>query len=132
MAPLRSPSPQMPNEGVLLRCAVDDGPWAEEVPPAPGRAPVTVSLSDADAHAHHAEPLRNLGYVVVTHPVPVRGVAVADFLVTTDTAHAHRDWYVALAKRADRAFDLRMGPVVASLAAVLGAHAGALWRAEPG
>jgi hypothetical protein len=117
-------TPQRPApDGALLRLAVDADAWAEGVPPAPRGADVTVSFSDVDTAALHGDALRLLGYRIV-RPADAQaaGSPVADFLITEALFDAHPTWARALVDQADRAFNLALGPVMASLTDALRPH----------
>lgn len=110
--------------GALVRIAVSDGWWAEDLPPVPAGHVVTVSLSDPAVEQEHADALALLGYTVVAGPP--RGSAAdagrADFLVEQSLLETYPTYWRSLADRAERAYSLSLGPVRRLLAEVLAAH----------
>jgi hypothetical protein len=121
-----STRPRRP-DGVLLFLAVDGPDWAEHIPPAPGDADVTVSLSPAAAAAGHADALEDLGYRPVgtdrrTQPLAVGAGASVQLLIAFALIETYPTWYRALAERAERAYNLAHGPAAAALAPLVQLH----------
>jgi hypothetical protein len=114
----------MPADAVLTRVMVPGGPWAEDVPPVPAGFDVTVSFGSQDLADEHGDALALLGYRVIRVPPPsaVALPPVADFLVTLDLIEQHPTYWRSLAGPGARAYDLRMGPAAAAVAAVVAAH----------
>lgn len=112
-------------DALLLRLPVDGHDWSEHLPPAPPGEDVTVAFSSAIAMARHGELLDSLGYrcvgVVVTGR-PRGAPATCDVLVARTLAVEHAAWWRALADRAERAYDLAMGPVAVALADAVDVH----------
>jgi hypothetical protein len=113
-----------PADGVLLRIPVGAGTLGAQLPPVPDGHAVTVSFTSVAAAARHAEALEARGYRVVgIHPPgPMRGGEAADLLVTAALIDAAPGWWRQLARLAERAFDLSLGPVGAVFGDILRLH----------
>lgn len=124
---------RQPPDGALVRLQADEEAWAERIPPVPEGHVVTVSFLDAETALVHADALGLLGYRVVgVRSHPRAEAAGADFLVRQSVLEAHPTWWRALLAQADRAYNLAIGPVAASLADVLDAHLEPLTDAPAG
>jgi hypothetical protein len=108
--------------GVLVRLPVGAGAWAEGLPPAPGGARVTVSLSSPALADEHGEALDLLGYLVVDGPAECDGPPVAWFVVDGGVAARHRRWWASVRSLADAVLPLAMGPVLRRYSVLLRAH----------
>ena len=124
-------APQRDVDGVLVRVTVGEGHWAEDIPPVPAGATVTVSFGSPALADEHGEALALLGYDVVEAPLPpdLSIAGVADFLVTTAVMERHPTYWRSLAERATRAYHLALGPAATAVADVVGVHAARLTRA---
>lgn len=113
-----------------MRVTVGQGHWAEDIPPVPTGATVTVSFgSEAVAH-EHGDALALLGYDVVEAPLPPDASfdGVADFLVTAEVMERHPTYWRSLAAHATRAYHLALGPAAMVVADVVAAHTPVLTR----
>lgn len=120
---MRAAADATARDGVLVRVAVRGDRWAEEIPPAPEDADVSVSFSTEEAADLHGAALQLLGYrVVVVPPGLPPGEPTADFLVGRELIGARPGWSRALLERAQAAFDLALGPAAVMLAGVVRAH----------
>ncbi len=110
---------------LCVEVAIEDGGWAERLPPAPGSsdtAPVTVSFDDLELAARDRTAVTALGYQVVGTGA-VRHVSdVAHVMVSLSTVERHPRWWRGLLDIAVRVYDLRFGPVQMALSDVLRAH----------
>lgn len=103
-----------PPGAVLVRVRADTPSWIERLPVVPGRGIVTVSVSDPRLREVPDAALAHGGYRVVgVHPgrPATDGHGSVDLLVTSLLIESHPAWWRALLMIADRAFDLRLGPV---------------------
>ena len=107
-----------------MRLPVQDGEWAESLPPAPGAHRVTVSLSSVGLADEHAEALALLGYVVVDGPAILDRAAgdVAWLVVSEALALGHPRWWASVRGLSDAVYRLDLGPVRRRFAAVLEPH----------
>lgn len=109
---------------MLLRLHADGPGWIDRLPPVPAGHVVTVTVSDASLRGVPAQRLLETGYRVVgQHPL-TSGQSTVDLLVQAEMATAFPGYVQALLAIADRAFDLRMGPVQAVLGPELAIHLG--------
>lgn len=122
------PSPGPP-DGALLRLAIAGGRWAEDLPPVPRGRVVTVTLSSATAADEHGEALALLGYRLAGVSPRPSDATVAEVLVPQAVIEAHPRFWRSLADRAEQAFSLAHGPVLARLDAELRVHLAARRRA---
>lgn len=109
-----------PTGAVLLRLVAHDGSWLLRLPEVPGRRTLSVTVGGAEHRAVASTDLARLGYRVVGSTGDPRHVEV---LVPVSMAEAHPAWFLAALAVADRAFDLRHGPVQRLLGPVIGLHA---------
>ncbi len=110
-------------DGALVRVPVQGEAWAEQVPPPPADAEVSVTFTEPEAALVHSDALRLLGYRVAgVQPHHLSDGPAADFLIPLRVIQAHPRWWRALADQAERAFNLSAGPVLADLAEVLRVH----------
>ncbi|MDP9023215.1 MAG: hypothetical protein M3N57_11105 [Actinomycetota bacterium] len=107
----------------MLRIPVVADGWVAALPPVPDGHDASISVSDAGLIDARSD-LEALGYTLAgvnATLVPV-GRRVADILVSDASATAQPDWYRDLARRAERAFPLAMGPVMAVLHELVAMH----------
>jgi hypothetical protein len=109
-------------DAVLARVPVSAERWAEALPPAPADAVVTMSFSSPAVLADHAEALQLLGYRVLDAPSLPSEERVAWMLVGRDVIENRRPWWEAVRCHADRVYDLRFGPALRLLDAIVAAH----------
>lgn len=103
-----------PPGAVLVRVRADTPSWIDRLPPVPGRGVVTVSVSDPSLREVSSAALQRGGYRVVgVHPwrPATDGHGSVDLLVTSLLIESQPAWWHDLLVIADRAFDLRLGPV---------------------
>lgn len=126
-----SPAVRPPEvDGVLVRVNVGQGHWAENIPPVPTGATVTVSFGSEALATEHGEALALIGYDLVEMPLSqdLATDGVADFLVTVDVMERHPTYWRSLAEHATRAYHLALGPAAMVVADVVAAHAPRLTR----
>lgn len=114
-----------PPGAVLVRVRAGTPAWIREVPPVPDAQVVTVSVSDARLREVTSADLLACGYRIVgVHPwrAATDGHGAVDLLVTAPLIEAHPVWWRELLAVADRAFDLRLGPVQRVLGQELALH----------
>ncbi len=103
-----------PPGAVLVRVSADTPDWIDRLPAVPGRGVVTVSVSDPSLREVPSAALARSGYRVVgVHPwrPATDGHGSVDLLVTSLLIETQPAWWRELLMIADRAFDLRLGPV---------------------
>lgn len=103
-----------PPGAVLVRVRADTPAWIDRLPVVPGRGIVTVSVSDPTLREVPSAALERGGYRIVgVHPwrPATDGHGSVDLLVTSLLIETHPAWWRDLLRIADRAFDLRLGPV---------------------
>lgn len=100
-----------PAGGALVRVHADDGSWIDRLPPVPGSNVVTVSISDTAQRAVADRDLARSGYRIVGPQPRSRLPQGVELLVSAELMAAEPGWWQALLEVADRAFDLRLGPV---------------------
>ncbi|MFP4635139.1 MAG: hypothetical protein ACLFRD_04690 [Nitriliruptoraceae bacterium] len=108
---------------VLVRLAAPDRGWVEHLPAVPGASVLTVSVGHAGLLPVPADELTARGYRIVGI-TPTVGAHV-DVLVPLALGTAHPGWWQDLVTRAERVFDLRLGPVRLVLADEIELHQGA-------
>lgn len=117
-----------PAAAVLVRVFAHGPLWHRTLPPVPGDAPVTVTVSDRRLVADEDDAPPDRGGYRVTGVVsvlrPEGSGDVVDLLVTPELREQHPDWWAELAERASRIFDLRFGPVRKLLGPALRLHRG--------
>ncbi len=114
-----------PPGSVLVRVRADSPAWIHRVPPVPGGDAVTVSVSDASLREVASPDLLERGYRVVgIHPwrAATDGHGAVDLLVTAALVEREPVWWQQLLAVADRAFDLRLGPVQRVLGQEIALH----------
>lgn len=114
------PSAAFTEQAVLVRLAANDRSWVASLPAVPGDRVLTVSVGRAGLLPVPAEELAARGYRVV-------GVAHTlgphvDVLVPLSLQSHHPTWWESMIRRAERVFDLRLGPVRLVLAEELQLH----------
>lgn len=107
-----------PAGGALVRVHADDGDWIRRLPPVPGSNVVTVSISDTAQRDVADRDLARTGYRIVGPQPRSRLPQGVELLVSAELMAAEPDWWQELLEVADRAFDLRLGPVQV----VMGSH----------
>lgn len=108
----------------LIRLHAEGPEWIDRLPPVPVGEVVTVTVSDAALRQVPPQRLLETGYRVVgMHPPTADGPTV-DLLVSAEMAAGHVGFLRQLVGCADRAFDLRMGPVQLALGPELAIHLG--------
>lgn len=123
----RPPAP--PDGSVLVRVRSADRGWARRLPRVPDGLVLTVTVGDPSLLPVPVDDLVSGGYRVVgvaPHDPPL-GRHV-DVLVPAHVRTAHPAWWRSLLVLAERAFDLRLGPVRSVLAAELELHLASLTR----
>lgn len=103
-----------PPGAVLVRVRARDAGWVRRLPPVPGRDRVTVSVSSPALRDVAPADLLATGYRIVgVHPwrVATDDHGSVDLLVTAAQIDRHPVWWQDLVAVAERAFDLRHGPV---------------------
>lgn len=108
---------------LLVRVAVDDAAWAETLPPVEDHGTLTVTVGHPDLvptslGATCARGYRIVGVASASRPVG----SVVDVLLTAEARARWPQLAAALLARAERVFDLRMGPVQAVLAPQIRLH----------
>lgn len=106
---------------VLVRLAAADRRWVEHLPAVPGDRALTVSVGRPELLPVPAEDLASRGYRVVG--VSHRVGSYVDVLVPLSFQTSEPIWWESLVRRAERVFDLRLGPVRLVLAEDLQLHA---------
>jgi hypothetical protein len=103
-----------PPGAVLVRTRADGPDWIDRLPAVPAGRHVTVSVSHPDLRAVPAHLLLQRGYRIVgVHPwrAATDGHGSVDLLVHANLIESAPAWWQTLVAVADRAFDLRLGPV---------------------
>lgn len=103
-----------PPGAVLVRVRAETTAWIDHLPPVPADGVVTVSVSDPSLREVPSAALERAGYRVVgIHPwrPATDDHGSVDLLVTSLLIERHPAWWRGLLRIADRAFDLRLGPV---------------------
>lgn len=114
-----------PPGAMLVRVRADGPTWIDRVPSVPAGNVVTVSVSDPALREVASEDLLRCGYRIVgVHPwrAATDGHATVDLLVTAQLVESSPAWWRALLSVADRAFDLRLGPVQRVLGQEIALH----------
>lgn len=108
----------------LLRLHASGPQWIDRIPPVPVGNVITVTVSDASLR--HVPPQRLLesGYRVVGMHPPTPQQPTVDLLVQAELAAGYPEFLTELLACADRAYDLRMGPVQLALGPELAIHLG--------
>lgn len=127
-----SPSAHGAPDGVLLRLAVHEDAWAEDLPPVPDGFTVTVSFASDDAADLHGPAVELLGYRIAGVATALGARDCADVVVPSALARRHPGWWAAITACGGRVYDLGFGPVAAALDPVLALHHGAADRLLPG
>lgn len=108
----------------LVRLHADGPEWIDRLPPTPVGEVVTVTVSHTALRRIPAQRLFETGYRVVgVHP-PSGDRSTVDLLVHAELAAGHPEFFRQLLTVADRAYDLRMGPVQMALGPELAIHLG--------
>ena len=110
---------------MLVRVRADAPTWISAVPPVPAGEVVTVSVSDPGLRDVATADLLRCGYRIVgVHPwrAATDGHGTVDLLVTATLIEQHPRWWRELLAVADRAFDLRLGPVQQVLGQEIALH----------
>lgn len=121
MGPVEGLAP--PPGAMLVRTRASGTDWAQRLPPVPGGHLVTASVGHPHLREVPAADLLASGYRVVgVHGGTGHDGDTVDLLVRSDLVAAHPAWWRRLAAVADRAFDLRHGPVQAVLGREIALH----------
>lgn len=117
------PPSSIPTTGqaVLVRLAATDRRWVASLPAVPGDRALTVSVGRPGLLPVPADDLATRGYRVVG--VATRVGPYVDVLVPLSLQASEPTWWESLIRRAERVFDLRLGPVRLVLAEELELHA---------
>jgi hypothetical protein len=121
----RSPTAaQEPAEGALLvRLPARDRSWAARLPAVPDGWTLTVTVGHPDLLPVPVDDLVSGGYRIVGVAADHRPVGRSiDVYVPPELRDQHPGWWTDLLERAERVFDLRMGPVRMVLASELDLH----------
>lgn len=108
---------------MLVRLAAPDRGWVQRLPAVPDEPVLTVSVGHEGLLPVPADELRARGYRVVGTSATLG--SHVDVLVPLALGTAHPSWWQALVTRAERVFDLRLGPVRVVLAAEIELHGAA-------
>lgn len=109
---MRSPDRLAPPPGsVLVRTRAVGPDWATRLPAVPRGNLVTASVGSPRLRAVPAADLLASGYRVVGVHGTTSDDDTVDLLVRASLVDAHPGWWRQLRAVADRAFDLRHGPV---------------------
>lgn len=114
-----------PPGAVLVRVRADGPTWIDRLPPVPDGHLVTVSVSDVALREVPSADLLRCGYRIVgIHPwrAATDDHGAVDLLVTAPLIEAQPRWWRDLVAVADRAFDLRLGPVQRVLGQEIALH----------
>lgn len=111
-----------PTGGALVRVHADDGSWVHRLPTVPRGCTITVSTATAAQREVGAADLLHSGYRITGRQPSSRLPAAVELLVNADMMAAEPAWWRQLLTVADRAFDLRLGPVQAVMGSHLRAH----------
>lgn len=108
-------------EVLLVDVPLGEDGWAEDLPPCPEAATVTVLFSDGEAEVVHGEAVARLGYEVagVLGRPEAPGLQLA---VSRSVAQAHPRWWAELGQLAAQVWDTALGPVARVTAPALRAH----------
>ncbi len=132
--PIIDPPIAVPEGAVLVRVPASDRSWVRGLPAVPGGHVLTVTVSHPALLPVPVDALVAGGYRIAGVPEragaehttggssDVGGRSTVDVLVPVEVQERYPAWWRDLLGRADRAFDLRLGPVVRVLAAELALH----------
>lgn len=112
---------EQPPGAALVRIAAIGGEWLDRVPIVPRGRTLTVTVGRSEHRDVSAPTLAERGYRIVGGVGD--GAPHVDVLVEIALAQAEPAWFRSLLAVADRAFDLRLGPVQALLGPTLAVHA---------
>jgi hypothetical protein len=108
---------------VIVRVTATDRAWAAGLPPVPDGRRLTVSVGHPSLLPVPIDELVARGYRIVGVAAEHRPIGLnVDVLVPPDLRAEQPGWWTALLERAERVFDLRLGPVRHVLAAELALH----------
>jgi hypothetical protein len=117
------PARQPADGDVLVRLPAFDRSWPSGIPAVPSGWTLTVTLGHPRLVPVDADQLVTAGYRIVGAAVEHRPIGlVIDVLVPRALRLAAPDWWDEVHARAERVFDLRLGPVRSVLAAELALH----------
>jgi hypothetical protein len=115
--------PRVQDGAVLVRLRADGPDWAARLPAAPTSRVLTVTVGHPSLVPVPVDDLVSGGYRIVGVAEGDRPVgACVDVYVPADLRVREPEWWGRLSARAERVFDLRMGPVWAVLGAELELH----------
>ncbi len=128
---MAAPPLLLPTGALLVRLPAAGPTWADTLPGLPEGVEVTVTLGRSELLPIDTGPLRQRGYRVIGAASARRPIGdVVDLLVTDEVRDAAPGWWSALLTRAERVFDLSMGPVQRMLQPELAVHVRAM-RTDP-
>lgn len=108
---------------LLVRVPARDRAWVRTLPPVPDGRTLTVTLGHVDLAPVPVDDLVAAGYRIVGAAADHRPLGwLVDVLVPPDLRERNPKWWEALVTRADRVFDLQLGPVARVLAAEVDVH----------
>jgi hypothetical protein len=119
-----------PPGAVLVRVRAGDADWIRTLPVVPGNATLTASVSHPRLAHVPADELVARGYRLIGVAASFGADAHVELLVPHRLQVCEPDWFAALLQRAERAFDLRHGPVQQVFAGTIEAHVRALPRRD--
>lgn len=114
----------VPAGSVLVRVAISGGTFS--LPRAPVRGAVTATVG-IGTPSDLVTSVSRSGYRLAGETTGARA-GIVDLLVSPDLRDTEPGWWGELTQRAERVFDLRMGPVAHLLDDELALHAAALGR----
>jgi hypothetical protein len=118
------PVPEITDSSVLVRIPAPDRSWAATLPAVPDDHVLTVTLGHPRLLRMPVDDLVAAGYRIAGVASEHRPIGdCVDVLVPESLRLLHPAWWRDLVHRADRVFDLRLGPVQQVLAAELALHA---------
>lgn len=115
------------NDGVLVRLPAQNRSWARSLPSVPPGVNLTVTVGHPKLLPVDEHQLAEAGYRIVGVASDHRPIGkIVDVLLPDALLHDHPQWCIELRNRAERVFNLRLGPVQRVLAAELAMHQRAL------
>jgi hypothetical protein len=111
-----------PVGGALVRIHSDDASWIHRLPAVPDGDAVTVTVSTRAQRDVSDDDLARSGYRIVGRQPSSTLPDAVELLVPAATMAAHERWWRQVLTVADRAFDLRLGPVQLVMGSHIGPH----------